>query len=428
MDGHEGPIKTICQAAIYEADDANYPESWVKDERSLTAEVVRTGCDRDSNYVHAGWSLSAIANPSPWISLRTPDQKLNSSAGPWITKRRILKRFIINIPPEELRPSPEFEGDIQSALSEQNTAQKLQAVCKAFKRWGGVIPLVYELGASLTITDVENHKEQDYRWLEIPRVSDQGRCAILGGKLEVINDHGDINSWKSQELPAHERRMVRVLRAMSTIDLLKHELKEQLAALCTSILTFDPPGLDGRSDIHSTWDDTPFALKTMSRVIARCGTHVHGVSAEYADGSKSNGHGQGNNPHVFSLSCDEYISDVVVCENQWDTHAIQFVTTRGRFSPFYGGNYGGLKILSCDDGVLAGFTGRMTKSGKVDIVARIQVAWLPFGAVASLERLTLQKGGLYISEEMMGCHSATGLLIQPLTQHTSHALTFNAEM
>ncbi|KAG8793424.1 hypothetical protein FRC12_002799 [Ceratobasidium sp. 428] len=135
MDGHEGPIKTIRKAAIYETDGSNFREGWVEDERSLTAEVVRTSSDRDSNYVHAGWSLSAIANPSPWISLRASDQKLNSPAGPWITKRRILKRFIINIPPEELRPSPEFEGDIQSALSEQNTAQKLQAVCKAFKRW-----------------------------------------------------------------------------------------------------------------------------------------------------------------------------------------------------------------------------------------------------------------------------------------------------
>ncbi|KAG8793423.1 hypothetical protein FRC12_002798 [Ceratobasidium sp. 428] len=289
---------------------------------------------------------------------------------------------------------------------------------------------VYELGASLTITDVENHKEQDYRWLEIPRVSDQGRCTILpqGGKLEVINEHGDISLWKSQELPAHERRMVRVLRVMSTIDPLKHELKEQLAALYTSILTFNPPGLDGRSDIHPTWDDTPLALKTMSRVVARCGTHVHGVSAEYADGSKSNRHGQENNPHVFSLSCGEYISDVVVCENPWDTHAIQLVTTRGRFSPFYGGNYGGLKILSSDDGVLAGFAGRMTKSGKVDIVARIQVAWLPFGAMTFLERLALQKDELSISEDVTESSLPTGLLIQLPTQHTSHASTFNVEI
>ncbi|KAG8777034.1 hypothetical protein FRC12_000575 [Ceratobasidium sp. 428] len=169
--------------------------------------------------------------------------------------------------------------------------------------------------------------------------------------------------------------MVRVLQAISTIDLLQEELRERLATLYACILTFDPPGLDGRDDIHRTWDDTSHALKTMSRVITRGEKLVSGVSAEYADGSQSNAYGKGKHEHVFSLASGEYISDVVVCENPWDEHAIQFVTTRGRVSPFYGGSYGGLKILSCDDGVLAGFIGRIKRWEEMDVVARIQAIW-----------------------------------------------------
>ncbi|KAG8793416.1 hypothetical protein FRC12_002791 [Ceratobasidium sp. 428] len=169
--------------------------------------------------------------------------------------------------------------------------------------------------------------------------------------------------------------MVRVLRVISTIDLLEEELRERLATLYACILTFDPPGLDGREDIHRTWDDTSHALKPMSRIIIRGETLVSGVSAEYADGSQSNAYGKGKHEHVFSLSCGEHISDVVICEDPWSTHAIQFVTTRGRVSPFYGGGYGGRNILSCDDGVLAGFIGRMKIWQELDAVARVQTIW-----------------------------------------------------
>ncbi|KAG8701178.1 hypothetical protein FRC09_005515 [Ceratobasidium sp. 395] len=379
MDSHDGPVKSLRQVALYETDDADYPKGWIDDEHGVNTEVIRTDCDRESNYVHAGWSLSAISNLSPWVLLRSLGQKQASQGVSWVTKRTTIKKRTISISPEELRPCPEFEADIRNALNRLSNVERFQAVHKAFIRWGDVVPLikVYELGTSLTVTDTERHAEQglaDYWWLSPPNISKLGREAIRGGSIQTISK-GDIKVWRSQELPAHEWRMVRVLRVMSTIDLLERELRERLAALHACILTFNPPGLDGRDDIHRTWDDTLHALKTMSRVITRGEVLVNGVSIEYADGSQSNAYGKGKHEHVFSLASGEYISDVIVCENPWDVHAIQFVTTRGRVSPFYGGDYGGLKILNSDDGVLAGLTGRIKTWEGSDVVARIQTIW-----------------------------------------------------
>ncbi|KAG8793417.1 hypothetical protein FRC12_002792 [Ceratobasidium sp. 428] len=134
MDSHDGPVKSFHQVAVYKTHGTDYPEGWIDDEDGVTTEVIRTHHDRDSNYVHAGWSLSTTSSLSPWIYLRSIGQKQANLGVTWITKRTTIKKRTINIPPEELRPCPEFEVDIQNALNQPSNAERFQAVNKTFIR------------------------------------------------------------------------------------------------------------------------------------------------------------------------------------------------------------------------------------------------------------------------------------------------------
>jgi hypothetical protein len=73
------------------------------------------------------------------------------------------------------------------------------------------------------------------------------------------------------------------------------------------------------------------------------------------------------------LPLGEHISDVVVWNNEESVCAVQFVTTRGRISPHYGGNGGTPAILSGEGGVLVSFSGKLRRSDGKDFVRRLQV-------------------------------------------------------
>ncbi|KAG8777029.1 hypothetical protein FRC12_000570, partial [Ceratobasidium sp. 428] len=329
----------------------------------------------------------------------------------WISKRIVLQRRTVTISSEDLQPSPEFEEAVRAALMKHSKAEKFQAVFKVLARWGDVVPLVYEFGTSLTTTDIENNIEEQNWWTSWWKLSKLGKTSTIGGKGQGVPE-GGINNWMSQELEGPDWRVVRVVRVISAIDLLDHELQQQLASLYTSVLSFDPPLLDGKTDVYATWDDTPHAMKAMSKVVVRCGIRICGLSAAYRDGSQSNSYGLMDTEHVFELNTGEYITDVVVWVNDDYISAIQFVTTTGRFSPIYGGYLGVPKILSSAGGVLAGFSGRMTKPrDNQDTVGRVQVT-----------------GRLHTSEEQVDNHSTIGLSSDPHILHTSAKLTFGAEM
>ncbi|KAG8686025.1 hypothetical protein FRC09_014394 [Ceratobasidium sp. 395] len=155
--------------------------------------------------------------------------------------------------------------------------------------------------------------------------------------------------------------------------------------------------LDRRTDAYPTWDDTPHALKIMSKVVVRSGARVNGLSIVYTDGSVSNSYGSKCTEHVFELSPGEYISDVIVWENEADVSTVQFITTTGRFSPLYGGYRGVPRILNSAGGVLAGFSGRMTDPYKDrDTVGRVQAIWrhdIPHSSTPSENRQTTYIGG-----------------------------------
>jgi hypothetical protein len=77
--------------------------------------------------------------------------------------------------------------------------------------------------------------------------------------------------------------------------------------------------------------------------------------------------------NVQMLSSGEHISDVVVWNNEENVCAVQFVTTRRRISPHYGGHGGTPAILNSEGGVLVSISGRLRRSDGKDFVRRLQV-------------------------------------------------------
>ncbi|KAG9120648.1 hypothetical protein FRC07_003790 [Ceratobasidium sp. 392] len=230
---------------------------------------------------------------------------------------------------------------------------------------------VFDIGASLSFTHNE-HPGPDLWWVDKHLVTlEAGKVDTKGGKIRAISNTS-MTSWLSQDLQTQDYRIVHVVQTMPTIDLLDPELREQLANLHESLLSFNPPIHNPAVGVHPTWDDVPHALKTMSKVLVRSGHEVNGLSAVFTDGSRPNEYGAKGIEHQFELRSEEYISDVIV----WDEAcAVQLVTTKGRFSPHFGGSGGTPKILSSKAGVLARFAGRMMKDKEKEFVGRIQTIW-----------------------------------------------------
>ncbi|KAG8738561.1 hypothetical protein FRC10_006686 [Ceratobasidium sp. 414] len=98
---------------------------------------------------------------------------------------------MVNIPLEDLRPSPEFEADIRDALSKDSKAERFQEVYK-----------IFELGASVTITDTEKRTEKAECWWVDQNLlfSRTGKIStkFQGGKLQAM-PKGNITAWMSQD-------------------------------------------------------------------------------------------------------------------------------------------------------------------------------------------------------------------------------------
>lgn len=54
---------------------------------------------------------------------------------PSITKRVIIKRLEVEVPMEDLEPSPEFKADVLVALGKSTNLQRFQALHQVLERW-----------------------------------------------------------------------------------------------------------------------------------------------------------------------------------------------------------------------------------------------------------------------------------------------------
>ncbi|KAG8743392.1 hypothetical protein FRC10_012118 [Ceratobasidium sp. 414] len=400
VDGNDGPRRSTQAVARCREQGQHHSPAWIEDRDIIMSETISTQTSRDSNYIHQGWSITAAATVPPWTASRIAQNLQADGDGRWTTKRTIVQRLALDIPPRDLIAVPEFEADIQAALGKPTAFDKFRALDNVFHIWGDVVPIVFELGALLAISDTDPMFTQlpnrasgsgIYQHIRLPGLTSgyvptqalkysNGRLEIAsfyeGGDTSVTPD--DIVAWLSMEVHPSKWAQARIVRVISTTELLRNDLKKEIEALYSGLLSYYPPVLEGNSMGSTSFDGTPHALNPIRSIIIHADSLVDSLATVCSNGTGLVQHGgPGGEEQIFCLRHDEFIVEVVVWTDQETTCGIQFVTNKGRISPHYGGNGGAPSILNCEGGALAAFSGKVKRHSywKKDMIYRIQTIW-----------------------------------------------------
>ncbi|QRV92796.1 Jacalin-like lectin domain protein [Ceratobasidium sp. AG-Ba] len=286
-----------------------------------------------------------------------------------------LQRLFVNIPPEDLKPNSEFEDEIRRALGLPKTAEKIKAVYNVFNRWGDVLPIIFDIGVSINLTDFEQNINSGFAWWgKNFNMSKSARLDTKGGDPKSINE--GVATWLKMEVEPKDWRLARIVKVIPTAQLLDRALQVDLANLHSSILSFDQLNQDWSHQIYKTWSDITSAYKPISGVHVRSGTRLDGLKLAYRDGSVSDHRGgAGGSLHEFNLGIDETIAAIMVWKSWECISGIQFLTTSGRISPHFGGLGGTPVLLVCPGSVVAGLSGFLTEIGDRYAICRLQAIW-----------------------------------------------------
>ncbi|KAJ1305820.1 hypothetical protein OPQ81_010547 [Rhizoctonia solani] len=357
VDNIDGPESLTRRVALH----INGTSPLIEETKNIFTEVITTHNQRESGYVHHGWSVGAATTVSPWTASRIHATNRNSRDGAWVTRRTLAQRIRVKVLLEDLAPIPEFEAAIEEALGRPTRFEKFQAVYRALDHWGDVVPLEIEMGTSLSLTDTEANFSQlplihTALYNCLGQLSSIKTANILkkGGASNVGWDDG---SWTTIDVPATEWRPIRINAVAPTLSLLSDDIQTRLANLHDELLTYAPTRM--LDLIHSNCkmhDDTRNASKTISQVGVRYGHHIVALSVTYRDGTTSGEGGTaGSNDHKFMLAEGEHIVEMITFTNGEWLRAIQFITNKGRCSGIYGWVEGTPTISRSEGGVLSGF-------------------------------------------------------------------------
>ncbi|KAG8724806.1 hypothetical protein FRC09_013992, partial [Ceratobasidium sp. 395] len=361
VDGNDGPRRSTKVIAKHKISGQHHAAAWIEEKSEIISENLETETIRDSNYVHQGWSAAAAVTVTPWAASRIDRQPQANKSGQWTTKRTIVQRLTLNIPPEDISPTQAFETDVQAALGKRTALEKFKALNK-----------VFELGALLAISDTDANFTQLLASNSSFRLEDlstykTSRVNIRGGDITVSPDN--IVEWLSRGVHPFGWAQARIIRVIPTTDLLGSDLKAEIEALYSGILSYYPSIIEGNSIGGGSFDGTPLALKSIKSIVVHAGSLIDSLATSFSDGTTSDRYGgSGGLKQVFCLRPDEFIIEVVVWTNEETTCGIQFVTNQGRISPHYGGDGGMPSVLYCDGGALAAFAGKVKKN----MVYRVQ--------------------------------------------------------
>ncbi|KAB5592846.1 hypothetical protein CTheo_3706 [Ceratobasidium theobromae] len=340
----------------------------VQDMNNTLTEVIATKNERESNYVHQGWSLAAASTISPWTSARIANNNQPNPDGEWVTRRTIVQRLSLCVSLQELEPDPAFEAEIEAALEKENTFEQFQAVYCALHNWGDVVPLEIDIGVSLSFTDTETNLAKlpitgSYRTANQLAGIRTGRIAKKGGNPN--NSEWSAEDWPTKTVSPLQWSQVRIVSVAPTIDLLNDTLKSELFKLYAQRLSYFPPFLTWASNHKcKTHDDTHQASGTISSVSIRSSDFLEVLSIAYLNNEKTEKHGGGGhvgNEHKFTLTNGEHITEMLIwIETEW-VMGLQFITNLGRCSPCYGSGKGRPTVAKSRGGILTGFSSLIQK-------------------------------------------------------------------
>ncbi|KAH7326796.1 hypothetical protein B0J17DRAFT_680705 [Rhizoctonia solani] len=375
IDSNDGPRRGLRQVARY-GSRSPLP---IQEMNNIDSEVVITENSRDTNYIHRGWSLSAISDNSPWTLSRITRNNLQvNPSSRSITKCIIIQKLRIDLSLEDLSPAPELANDFKKALAQPTRFEKSNAVYRAFEHWGDVIPLVFDIGISLAVTDSEAVAksylaDRSYLGLQKLSISTTARPSTRGGDPSTLRSGDGIKAWLGTPVPPSQWDQVRIIRAVPLTSILSNELQSQLAKLSQSLTTYCP---DFKSEATSggiSFDGTSHTLKTVSKVTTySAGHHVKSIAITYANESspiKCGAEHQINGE--FKLLHGEHITDVFIWRDYDGVCGIQLCTSQGRTSHHFGSTGGSPQIMRSTGGCLAAFSGVI----RAGIINNLQTIW-----------------------------------------------------
>ncbi|KAF8705375.1 hypothetical protein RHS03_05669, partial [Rhizoctonia solani] len=361
VDGENGPRRGTRQVAQY---TSTLPLI-IQDINNIESEVTITENDRDTNYVHKGWLISALQDNSPW------------------TLSRIIRnncQLRIELLVKDLLPIAELEDAFSKALNLPTRFEKANAIYRVFENWGDVIPLVFDIGVCLTVTDSESMAmnylaERSYLGLQSLSISATARISTQGGHPTMLQSEDNIREWLNKSVPPSQWEQVRVIKTTPITSILNNRLQSKLTNLHQSLTTYVPNILDTIMPGGMSFDGSSYAFKTILKLAIFSDTHhIKSISIKYAAESSPVNYGgvQLRTVANFDLRYGEHVTDILLWKDNRGICGIQFGTSQGRTSQHFGSTGGSPQIMRSPGGCLSAFSG-VNQDG---ILRELQSIWI----------------------------------------------------
>ncbi|CAE7203505.1 unnamed protein product [Rhizoctonia solani] len=413
IDSNDGPRRSTRQAAQC-TPTLQLP---IKEMNNIDSEVITTENVRGANYVHKGWLISALPDRYPWIFSRIARNNQVNPITRSITKYLIVQKIRVDLSIDDLTPVPALENAFREALEQPTLFEKSQAIYQVFEHWGDVIPLIFDIGISLAVTDSEevvksNLNNRSYLGLHQLSMSASARVSTQGGDPTILQTEDNIQAWLGKLVPAYQWEQVRIVKAVPLTRLLNNGLQSQLANLHQSLTTYCPTTTNSITLGGTSFDGSSHASKTISSVsVLSDGPYIKTLSVEYTTELSPVKYGDiQNTNNEFELKDGEYITDIMVSKDQIGVCGIQMCTTSGKTSRYFGSDSGSPIIMRSTGGCLAGFTGIV----QADKIHDLQTIWRHDVIGSGL-------GGERVFSQYYGGVAGTPFSDWPLVQHSDSA-------
>ncbi|KAG8777534.1 Zymogen granule protein 16 B [Ceratobasidium sp. 428] len=361
------PRRTSKRVAKCNDTGLQYSTTWISDVYDSMEEVIHTRTDRDSNYVHHGWSLDAATTLPPWSVSRVERGCQVIRRGSWTTKRATARRLAVKIPLDDIIPAEEFEAEIAASLDQTTDFERFQKLNEALDRWGDVLPLTFDLGASISITDTNSDISQlpnagrDLRLKDLARFP-AARVGIQGGDIST-SAPDNIAAWLSKQENPQQWAIVRIIRVIPTTQLLREDLQVDIKRLYSRLISYCPDSSNSAPSREKLFDDTLHTFQPISSITIYTEQAIQCLCVEYFNGTQSDQYGGSEgSKHVFSLREGEFITEVITWLDDGRTSAFQFITSKGRISSHFGGSDGKPVLLNSRGGALVALSGEIIHS------------------------------------------------------------------
>ncbi|KAG8792659.1 hypothetical protein FRC12_005301 [Ceratobasidium sp. 428] len=135
VDAINGPRTSGRAVARFKNEGQNYPSTWIREHNDVITDIIETSNERDTNYIHDGWSLIATHTIPVWTALRIVKNNQAAGESHCVTKQTIFHRLLLDMPLNDLVPCSEFEEDVRKALNKPANLAKFQALDRVFNFW-----------------------------------------------------------------------------------------------------------------------------------------------------------------------------------------------------------------------------------------------------------------------------------------------------